>query len=561
MGDTADTSLQEMSASEMIDYGWLFARRRYKLILSTFAFALGISIIYILLTPSIFTARAKLLIEGPRISSVEQASNIGDVRVDAGQLESEIQIVTSEKVAEAVFNKLHLDADPEFTGTARWAIGSVLDSVAWKASPSTAANVNERMRRGVYLLIKNLEVDRVGVSDVLDIRYSSTSPEKSARIANAIADTFVAQELDARDQSFAQTGAWLKERSTELRLQAEAAEQAVVQFKRDNNIVSLGGSLLSDQQITELNSQFSKARQITSEAKAKMERVQSIIGAMSTIGNVDEILGSELEDPVFQKLRQQYVDMFNRQKALIVQHGENFLEVKTLQIQLDILKSSITQEVIQVGKDTTAEYDAQKQRQNDLETDLDKSILQSHETGQMDVKLKELQDTAKSYRAVYDNYLQRFTESEQAGSIPFFRARVIVPAEPPLEKSRPKLLLTLVLGAFGGLSMGIALGFFRDLTARGLRTHRDVEVQLRLPCVAIIPKIERLPRSKRRYSLLEARGNQDQIDAAKPDKLRKIERGDHAFWMVSKKPLSRFTEFCPVNEVGDRPKVYGFESW
>jgi succinoglycan biosynthesis transport protein ExoP len=92
-------------------------------------------------------------------------------------VESEVEILRSESIALAVVKELKLTEDPEFGETKRglWAMifGGPSDDL--------------RTRVAVGALRGGLSIRRVGLTHVLEISFRSPNREKSARIANAVA--------------------------------------------------------------------------------------------------------------------------------------------------------------------------------------------------------------------------------------------------------------------------------------------------------------------------------------------------------------------------------------
>ena len=130
-----------------------------------------------------------------------------------------------------------------------------------------------------------LEVKRVGLSYVIQIGFRSLKPERAEQIANAIAEAYINDQLDAKYQATRRASTWLQDRIRELREQASTAERAVVEFKTKNNIVKTGGpagTLMSDQQVSELNSQLVIGRAHTAETRARLDRIESVLRARFT---------------------------------------------------------------------------------------------------------------------------------------------------------------------------------------------------------------------------------------------------------------------------------------
>ncbi len=104
-------------------------------------------------------------------------------------------------------------------------------------------------------------------------------------------------------------------------------------------------------------------------------------------------------------------------------------------------------------------------------------------------KSRELQSRTETYRALYNNLLQRhFTDTSDRLSS---GARVITPADPPAERSWPKAILVLALAVAGGAAGGIGHALLRQATDRSIGTVEDAQQATGLDLVASIPKIKK----------------------------------------------------------------------
>src|SRR5262249_42287860 len=133
-----------------------------------------------------------------------------------------------------------------------------------------------------------IQLNRVGGSYLIKVDLSSHDRSKAVKIANAVADQYIANEVDAKYQAVRHAADWLQERLQTLHTQSLAAERAVVEFKAKNNIVvAAQGKSLSDQQVDELNSQLTTARAHAADVQAKLNRIQSVIEVGQPIANDD----------------------------------------------------------------------------------------------------------------------------------------------------------------------------------------------------------------------------------------------------------------------------------
>ena len=65
-----------------------------------------------------------------------------------------------------------------------------------------------------------LDVRRVGQSYMININFSSRNPEQAAKIANAMIDAYIFDQLNAKYQANRRASDWLQERLQALREQA-----------------------------------------------------------------------------------------------------------------------------------------------------------------------------------------------------------------------------------------------------------------------------------------------------------------------------------------------------
>ena len=127
---------------------------------------------------------------------------------------------------------------------------------------------------------------------------------------------------------------------------------------------------------------------------------------------------------------------------------------------------------------------------------MQQAVAQSQVNNEAQVSLRELESNAQTYRALYDNFLQRYMESVQQQSFPITEARVITAATRPLSKSKPKTVLVLGLAALLGLGFGFAGAAWRDFADRVFRTAHQVESTLQTECIALLPVIGKTAQAK-----------------------------------------------------------------
>ena len=348
---------------QMVEWVWALLRRQYIVILFCTLFGAAIGVIYLLTAPPKYTAHASLILDGRRGQLSAQQSILADTPTDVAWVESQVNIVKSVNVAQRVIKTLHLTELPEFSGNAVDTFGRLLGFV--KASPGPPRSESQLTRQAVEVFEKSLEASRVGTSYVLDIGFTSNDPERAAQIANSVADIYIVDQLDARFEANQRASNWLQDRANGLRGQASAAENAVVAFKQQNGIVAADGKLMSEQQVADLNAQLVLARGQTAEARARLDRIEAIIRTNPQTTS-DATITDALNNPIITTLRQQYLELVNREAAWSSRYGKNHLAVVNLRNLIYQTRNSILQELRRYVQTYKSDCGIASQRQESL---------------------------------------------------------------------------------------------------------------------------------------------------------------------------------------------------
>ena len=284
---------------------------------------------------------------------------------------------------------------------------------------------------GTYLAQRT--VNRVGETYVLDIGYTALNPNLAAKMANAIADAYIEDQLETKYQTTRRANVWLQDRIKELRAQAAAADRAVSDYKEKNKIIDLGGGgtrLLGEEQVAQLNAQLISARTATADAKARLDRINEIMNQdVPDAGTTDS-----LQSGMIGRLRNQYLDLapangFFR-SATVQTISQSSTCVPRWLSCADRLPMSLTGS----RKATKVIMRSARPAFKALETNLAGLISNSQLINRDRIGLSDLETKAKIYHSIYDNFLNRYMEASQQQSFPITDAHVISAAATGLPK-------------------------------------------------------------------------------------------------------------------------------
>ena len=103
--------------------------------------------------------------------------------------------------------------------------------------------------------------------------------------------------------------------------------------------------------------------------------------------------------------------------------------------------------------------------------------------------LEELESTASTYRKIYENFYQAYTEAVQRESYPASSARIISRAVAPTDRSHPKTVLILALAALAGTMIGVGASLMRDALSHRVRQPHQIAEHTGVPCLGEVPRI------------------------------------------------------------------------
>src|SRR5690606_36890107 len=279
----------------------------------------------------------------------------------------------------------------------------------------------------------------------------SESPAKAARIANAYAETYILDQLEAKFDATRQANEWLSRRLGELREQVRDSERAVEIFRTEQGLESLGaGVTVSEQQMSELNAQLILARTALAEARAKYERARQIRGSGRSIESMADVVQSG----TISSLRQKQAELARELANLSSRYGSRHPEVVNAEAQRRDIESQIGAEISRILGSLENTVSVSETRVASLEESLRAIRGETGQSGQASVQLRELEREAAANRAVYESFLNRFKETSQQQDLQVPDSRVISMATAPSSPSHPRKGLALALAFMLSAALG-----------------------------------------------------------------------------------------------------------
>lgn len=486
---------------EFIDLDLLLAaaRRRARLVAIAAVLGLACGVIYLAVTPPVYTAATRVLIDEQLAKFTEDRSPAASNAQADSMILSEVEILKSAELARSVAAKLDLQDNEAFLDPPQnpvaWlksAVKSTLRLVTPGAASSSAAPSDDaKLGKAAALLQQNMSAERVGRSFVVDVKYRSHDPALAGTITRAYADAYLADQLEANFDATQRAVVWLQDRLEELKQSSQQAALDVERFRAENDLTATRGELVSDQELSDLSRQLVLARAETAKARARYEQFQSIVddGSEAAVRNA-AIPPDQPNSGLLNEMKSRFLTLSNRARDVEARFGEDHPQAIDLRKQARELEQQIFGEFEQLTETYRNEFDVARANEQSLEDGVGALSDESSDNGQARVKLRELEQRSEALSNLYQSYLARYEEASQQRSLPIAKARVISRADNPVGASSPNKTMVLAFSLVLGVLAGGGLGAVREFQDRFFRTADDVKNAIGMRFLGYLPLLE-----------------------------------------------------------------------
>src|ERR1700732_3628784 len=237
------------------------------------AVLVGMSI-FVSLTPR-YTGTVAILIDPKTPGSLGPGTDFGEaMAVDSTKIASIGSIIQSSAVLERVVKSEKLSDDPEFGLVQRTFLARLLSGFR-DADPS--AHRTDPIATATRRLRKATSVVRDGFTYIINVEVNSSDPVKAARLAQAVSEAYLTDQLQAKYEAARRGLSWLFGRLAELRKETIDSEEAVEKIRRVYGLTATGEngtSTIASQQITDLNAAIGAAEVDLSLKQVKVEQAR-----------------------------------------------------------------------------------------------------------------------------------------------------------------------------------------------------------------------------------------------------------------------------------------------
>ncbi len=340
------------------------------------------------------------------------------------------------------------------------------------------------------ILTNNFKVINIPRSDVLELSFVSTNPKISQLALLSIIDSYQRYEIDSKIKITNYANQKISERLNDLVSQIDVAQKKLSEYKKENNLVDTGN--VKELKIKEIQSISSR---IVDAKKNYQEQQNDLLSIKVADGDVDALLAIKdlrsreeisnikaslsANESNIQSLSLIYTDKHPK----IVQ--ANDLN-ENLKVQLKtILDENIQQKAFELSNLDNfiklSDEELQKAT-NELR------VIEEKEAGMLKYSRE-----VESSRKLYESFLQRVKETNEAQNLQVSRLKVIetpnLPGKPFSPKPSKNFLMAFVISFIGFYT----LLYYREMNSSVIKSPEAID-SLNIPQIGILPRVEKLKR-------------------------------------------------------------------
>lgn len=485
-------------------------RRSWRFPLYGFLIGLALAAVYFVTVPNPYKSSARVLVDRSMSRYLQNNKIVDQPTFDEAEVGSQQYVMSSDSVIVPMIRSLGLTRDSEFVGQPKMGgarisdyLGDIKKAVAGLFGMRVAPVDDPEAaleRTAVEAISKRLTVTREDIANVINVAFESEDNAKAAKIANAIAESYVATTMSAKLASTKVASQWLQDRLVELKKQAADADRALQDFKAANNLKTAGGG---HDQRANLETQLANAQIAAAEAKSRLDRIRQRSGedvttqmgtdalnnnakaGMTSPGELFSLTNNELI-----RLRGQYRDLSARAADIESHVGPTHPIALKFRRQADAIQAAIQAEEQRIADSYANEYQVAKARETEIAANV-ANLAGGTKAGS---ELRELESSAEALHKLYDGTLQKYKEINtiETETMPVQSARVITRAVPALSKNSKKGWAILAGSMMLGLFLGAGAAVGKEWVADVLRTPKAVEQVTGTKCV-VLPLAEATP--------------------------------------------------------------------
>lgn len=476
---------------DLIIYWRAIAKRKWWILTFALVIAMGTLLIVNNETP-IYRSTVTLLIEQSRakVAPTEEVyAAVGDSRE---HFQTQAEIIKARALAAKVVEKYGLAEHPDFDPRLRERpLKERLQKQLGFDVPDPVWTEEGLRQHAIGSLMGRMSVQPVRLSQLVRVSFESPDPVAAADIANAIAATYIQNDIESRHSLTKRASEWLGSRLSGLRSTLEDSERQLQQYRERARIIETKGLAQSGAtlQIDDLTGRLIAARQRRFAAEHSHQQITGAKGQL-------DILPVVMRNPLVVGLKDAEREAERRLAELGSRYGPEHPRIINAEAELKQARENTRRQVDTAVASLLNEYELASANEKAIE----KSIVEARSNVQginrKEFELASLERAMATNRQLYDLFLNRFRETTASRDMQTNAvARITDPARATQTPVKPKKEQAVSIAFVISLLIGALVALLLERLDSTLKSADDVEEKLGHPMLTTLPL---LPASDRK---------------------------------------------------------------
>ena len=480
----------------LLDYVKVLHKRRWTALTAFIIVVLTVSVYTFTATP-IYEARVQILIEKEATNVVTFKEAYEQNQITDDYYQTQYKILQSRAVARRTIDVLKLWDHPQFNPrpddsvtVRKIAMAPIAFVSGWLSASKPIGpplpDESKVQSSTIDRFLSGLTVAPIRNSRLVDVRFESPDAALSANVANALAKSYIQQNLEFKFLSSKEASDWLGDRLGEQRKQVATSEQALQRYREQTDAVSLEDKQnIVVQKLSDLNAAVTRAKTERIQKEAAYNQMRTLQNDRAALDTFPAILSNTF----IQQQKGELADLQRQQAQASDKLGPNHPDMVKLSSAIRAGESKIQGEIAKVVQAMRNDYQQSMAQEQSLTSALDQQKSDALALNRKGIEYGVLARDAASNRQIFESLMQRTKETGISGELKTSNIRVVDAAETPRGPVTPNTRNNLLLALFGGATLAVGLAFFFEYLDSRITSPDEMKQHLGLPFLGMVPAL------------------------------------------------------------------------
>lgn len=275
----------------------MFSPWKWRVLLVSALVALVALVAAFNMTP-LYPASTTLMVEVAQAKAIK-IEQVYDLESTGSEyFETQFAIVRSREIARRVVQQLQLVNDPYFYDERPGLLATIRSWLPLPMDEAPKATDAQKQEIVTSALMGLLQVEPMRKTQLVSISIEHPDPVMAARITDAVANTYIALQMEVQLDITRSAAEWLSSRLSGLKQKLEESERELQQFLETNNLVDLQGvQTVPADELKELNKQLAEARgKVTELSRRYGARYPQLVAARDEMMSIEREYNAKLRE-------------------------------------------------------------------------------------------------------------------------------------------------------------------------------------------------------------------------------------------------------------------------